>query len=206
MFFQPESVEIEYENESWLSYNSPTLTMTRNTWSDEAAVGKIESGFTRTSGISASGNGRIGTVRFIIVIDIDGFRPGEETLEVPVGGGTAAIMNSAGLTTGLTIGSATITINLEQEEEAEDEFTAIEEDLLKVYPNPASNMLNVHLNGGNDFEKVVIYNTTGQELYNSGPIQTNHQNINVYRWNTGVYFMNVYTKGGVITKRFEVVK
>lgn len=204
-FFKPESVEIEYTDDSWLAYNSPTLTMTRNSWSEVANTGKIESGFTRTSGVAASGLGKIGFVRFIIEDDVEGFRPGQEIQEVTVGGGTATVMNSAGHTSGLTIGEATIQINLAQEE-AKDEYEAIHEDLLKVWPNPTRSVVNVHLNGGNDFEQVIIYNTTGQEVYNSGTILTNHKRVNVHRLGTGIYVMNVFTKGTVITKRFEVLK
>ena len=179
--------------------------MTRNSLNIASNVGVVESGFTRTSGESASGLGKVGMVRFIVSDDIDGFRPGEEIAETTVGGGTSTVMNSAGQMTGMTIGNATITIDLSNKED-KDEFATVNEDLLKVFPNPTKSVINVHLNGRNDFEKVVINNLTGQEVYNSGNILTNHKRINVHNLSNGLYFMNVYTKGGVITRKFEVVK
>ena len=78
--FDGPSLEIEYANESWLTYNSPSLSMSRNNFDEQEGVGLIESGFTRTSGFSATGIGEIGKVRFIVRDDIDGFRPGEEAM------------------------------------------------------------------------------------------------------------------------------
>jgi hypothetical protein len=204
-FFVPQSVSIEYGNDTWLAYNSPTLSMSRNNFDETEGVGLIETGFTRTSGVSATGLGKIGTVRFIVSDDINGFRPGEEEMRVTVGGGSASMMNSAGQTLGVNVGSATIVINLKPDEEV-DENMPISEDLLKVYPNPTQSIVNVHLNGGNEFERVVIYNLTGQQMYDSGNIKTNHKRVNVHQFGNGLYYMSVYTKTGVISKKFEVVK
>ncbi|KAA3633692.1 MAG: hypothetical protein DWQ02_12725, partial [Bacteroidetes bacterium] len=136
--FVPESVKMVFSNSSWLSYNSPILYMTHND-----LEGSFEGAFTRTSGVAASGHGDIGKVELIVVDDIAGFRIGDEPIQAQVGGGISTVMNSAGQTFGMKIGGATIHIVLEQEED----FDKLNPDLLKLSPNPASNFLNVHLNG-----------------------------------------------------------
>lgn len=199
MFFVPESVEIDYGQDSWLSYNSPTLYMTRNN-----QEGLIESGFTRTNGVSASGYGLIGKVRFIVVGDIDGFRIPDEEIEIEIGGGSGKMINSGGNTFGVRIESTTITLKINSEEEAEAQpFT---DDLLKVYPNPAQSIMNVHLNGGNEFDTVVVYNVMGQKVIEKSNVFENHAQINVNSLENGTYFLSIHSAKGVLNRTFEVVR
>ena len=109
--FVPSSVNIDFNTGSWLSYNSPVLHMSNNN-----LEGTMESGFTRTNGISASGHGQIGTLSFVIIDDLDILRTGREALQFKVGGGTSTVMNSAGMTYGINIGEATITIRPSKED------------------------------------------------------------------------------------------
>ena len=199
--FVPASVEVDYSGTSWLAYNSPILHMSHNN-----QEGLMESGFTRTSGISASGEGTIGKVRFVVVTDIDGFRMGDEDqIPVDLGGGNGSVMNSAGQMFGVNVEGFTLYINLENPED-KDENSIVDPDLLKVYPNPVSNFLNVHLNGGNDFEQVVVYNMTGQEVINTGKVMTNRVQLDVSDFENGMYFMSVFTGGDIINKKFEVIR
>jgi hypothetical protein len=197
LFFVPESVSMEFTNSSWLSYNSPILNMTHNDFE-----GNFEGAFTRTSGISASGHGDIGIVRLVVIDDIDGFRIGNEPLQAQVGGGLSTVMNSAGQTFGMKVGGATIHIVFEQEKD----FDKLNPDLLKLSPNPASDYLNIHLNGAQGFENVVVRNVTGQVVYNLGNLEgDNRAQVDVSKWASGMYFVSVYTTEGVISKKFEVI-
>jgi len=141
----PESVDIGFGNGSWLTYNSPNLNMSNNN-----LAGMVETGFTRTNGIAASGYGHIGTVGFVIIEDIDGFRSGDKPLQMTVGGGTSTMMNSAGQTFGVNIQGANIIIRPHEED------APITADQLKVFPNPTNlDFINLHLNGGNEFEREI---------------------------------------------------
>lgn len=197
LFFVPESVKMEFQNSSWLSYNSPILFMTHNNLD-----GKFEGAFTRTSGLSASGHGPVGKVSLVVVDDLAGFRIGDEPVQSQVGGGLSTVMNSAGQTFGMKMGGATIHIVFEQDEH----FDKLNPDLLKLSPNPASNYLNVHLNGAQGFENVVVRNITGQTVYISGNLEgDNRTQIDVSKWQSGLYFVSIYTAEGVISKKFEVI-
>lgn len=197
--FKPEAVELDFSDPSWFSYNSPTLYMSYNN-----QKGLIEGGFTRTSGVSASGFGKIGKLRLVVVEDIAGFRPGDEGIIVELGGGMATAANSGGQNFGVHVGNIQLQILPLSEEEIED--MPLTEDLVKVWPNPAHDLLNVHLNAGQEFERVQIYNLTGQILYDSGQTLARRTQVNVSQLQNGVYILSVITPKGVVNKKFEVVR
>jgi hypothetical protein len=192
----PESVDIRFENSSWLSYNSPQLNMSRNN-----LTGLVETGFTRTNGVAASGHGTIGAVDFVIIEDIDGFRSGDEPLQLTVGGGTSSMMNSAGQMFGVNIQGANIIIRPHEED------APITPKQLKVFPNPTNlDFINLHLNGGNEFERAVIFDLTGRMVYDSGAMLSNRAQLPVSNLRNGMYLLHVYTKDGVLNKKFEVMR
>lgn len=194
------SVSIDYSTDSWLAYNSPVLNMQRNDF-----AGLVESGFTRTNQISATGHGPIGTVRFIVSEDLEGFRDDDGEIVFSVGGGTSTVMNSAGQSYGMRIGSANIRIRLKpQEEETDRPLTA---DQLKVYPNPTQqNFINVHLNGRRDFERVRVFDITGRLMYDSNQVLSNHLQVPTGNLHNGMYVLSVVTADGLLTKKFEVLR
>jgi hypothetical protein len=192
----PESVNIDFGTGSWLSYNSPVLHMSNNNME-----GLLESGFTRTNGISASGYGAVGTLGFIVTDDLDIFKRGEESLSINVGGGTSTVMTGSGMTFGVNIQEAQIILR------PNDEDTPVTEDQLIVYPNPTTlDFINLHLNGGNEFERAQVYDLTGRLLYDSGNMLSNRAQLPVNELHNGIYVLSVYTKSGIINKKFEVMR
>lgn len=198
LVFDPESVKINFQTDSWLGYNSPVLYMTKNNLEN-----KIEAGYTRTSGVSASGHGRIGMLDFVVTEDIEGFRIGSLEKEIEIGGGTSTVMNSAGQQFGIKIGTVTVHIMTDEMAAQQDK---LDPNLLKIGPNPANDFINVHLNGQQQFNRVVVQNVTGQMVFNMENIETNRTQLNVSEYTTGLYFISVYTQEGVITKKFEVIR
>jgi len=101
-----------------------------------------------------------------------------------------------------------LTFNLILDEEEEnDDLTFIDSEKLLVYPNPASDLLTIHLNGlGNEVEQIIVYSVTGQEVYNSGTVQTKRLQLDVADYTDGIYIVKAFTNGGVITKKFKKVK
>ena len=80
-FVEPESVRVEWNSSSWLTYSSPVLHMQHNDFE-----GFLEAGYTRTSGISASGHGEIGKLQAIITDDLIGIRPDSDEISIVIGG------------------------------------------------------------------------------------------------------------------------
>lgn len=193
--FLANSVDVSFSHRGWLAYNSPILFMNRNNMD-----GLLETGFTRTTGRAASGFGEIGTVRFVIRDDINGIRLGTEELSVEVGGGYSTVMNGYGQTSSVAIDKANITIRFQHE------VQPLDDSLLKIWPNPTGDFLNVHLNGGKEFGRIVVYNLMGQTVYNTGNMQARNAQIGVGHLPGGIYVLSVQTPEGIINKKFEVLK
>lgn len=194
------SIEVEFFDQSWLNYNSPVLSMQH-----DDLQGKFEAGFTRTSGLAASGHGAIGKIRLIGEIDVIGIRPGGPVKNtITLGGQIATVMNSAGVTSKVRIGE--ITLNIISPEERPADYNSLDPVLLKLWPNPTSDILNIHLNGSQTFEEFAISDMTGRTMMRSDMLSVNNSTVDVSQWSEGLYFLSVYTKDGVITKKFEVVK
>ena len=194
-------VSVSFENDEWLDYNSPMIGMSKQPFPD-----RIDAGYTRTTGVSGSGYGIIGKVEFIITEDVAGFRLKDNKTTItltPLG-----MMNSGGGTTNTGGNSITLYLDTDNEEEAdENTFTLTSQDKLKVYPNPASDVVNVHLNGSDNLmERVVVYTITGQEVYDSGTVQTKRTQVDVGNLEPGMYLMKVWTNGGMMNQKIEVIR
>ena len=192
-----ESVKVFWNDDAWMNYNSPILSM-----SHEPHPGRLDAGYTRTSGLAATGHGVIGILEFIIVEDITGFRPNEEYSTIQISG---SLMNSGGQNNSL--GQHTLTFSLGMNEEEEDDTRNDIQDNLKVYPNPSSDIINIHLNGQeNLMERIVLYNMVGAEVYDSGNILAKRTRMDVAGLNPGVYVMRVWSNGGMMTAKVEVMR
>jgi len=71
------------------------------------------------------------------------------------------------------------------------------ETIMKLYPNPASNILNLHVPTDVEVTRTVFYNTLGQTLSIS-----NQTRWDVSGFASGIYFLKVFTKSGVNTFTF----
>lgn len=192
--FVPGTAEITFADDSWLAYASPTLDLAK-----EPFDGNIEVGFTRTDGNASSGYGQIATFSIVTTVDIDLFRLENQVVE-PLSI-TATVTNGQGVSKQL--GSDTYQLRLIGEEENKTPEQLDNAQRLVVFPNPTTDVLNLHLNGIADIERYEVYTMTGQLLKN---IQNNTP-LQVKDWNDGIYIVKVYTTdGGVLNKKFEVVK
>ncbi len=191
-----ESVKVLFSDMAWMKYNSPVLSLTH-----EPFPGKLDAGYTRTSGISASGYGIIGVVEFIVIDDIAGNRLKSNATTVTLN--PMGMMNGNGQVFGLNGNSFTMTLNL-NEPPAEKQ---IAEDLLAVFPNPATQIVNLHLNGqGNEMERVILYNMVGAVVFDSGNVQAKRMQLDVSRLQSGVYTARVFANGEVLSKKIEVIR
>lgn len=66
----------------------------------------------------------------------------------------------------------------------------------KIYPNPATDILNIDLNEDLNLEQITIFNNLGQKI-----ITTKQVTINVENLATGLYFIEVMTNQGKATKK-----
>lgn len=75
--------------------------------------------------------------------------------------------------------------------------------ILTVYPNPATDFINISLKGNNTDAFVKIYSALGTEVYSENI--ENFRKIDVSDFKNNVYIINVYSKDELIeTARFVV--
>ena len=78
-------------------------------------------------------------------------------------------------------------------------------DKLNIYPNPANEVINVEfLAFNNEAYKIEIINTLGQVVLNQ-IATTNKVALNINSFNSGVYFVNVYSAKGIVNSQKLIV-
>ena len=70
---------------------------------------------------------------------------------------------------------------------------------LSVYPNPATDVLNISLSNGTSIETVNIYNVSGKLVNNT---KLNGNQIDISQLNNGVYMVEVLTANGTFKTKF----
>ncbi|MCL2289843.1 MAG: DUF2436 domain-containing protein [Bacteroidetes bacterium] len=74
---------------------------------------------------------------------------------------------------------------------------------LKLYPNPVSGVLHVELKDAT-INKVEVYNSLGQIVNTTSGVNDSMFKLNTTSFPTGLYFISVQTKVGIVNKRFIV--
>ena len=194
-----ESVKVFWNDDAWMNYNSPVLTMDHKPY-----PGKLEAGYTRTSGLAATGHGVIGVLEFIVVDDLVPVRVNSLLSNITISGN---LMNSSGQNNSLDEHTLTFSLGLNEDGE-EEEANDLNINNLKVFPNPSTATVNVHLNGGQDnlMERISLYNMVGSQVYDSGSILAKRTYLDVSDLNPGVYVMRVWANGEVLTSKVEVLR
>jgi len=78
-------------------------------------------------------------------------------------------------------------------------------DLIKLYPNPARNILNVEYTAGLQSVKMIIYDHSGKQVYSHiCPGGSTTAAINLGNYEKGFYTLVIYKQGRFITKKFIV--
>ena len=197
LFF--ESVNVYWNDDAWMNYNSPVLSMNHKPY-----AGKLDAGYTRTSGLAATGHGIIGVLEFIVIEDVTGIRPSDEYSVININGN---LMNSSGQNSNLGNHTMTFSLGLNEDGHTEENVGLTTNDL-KVFPNPGKESINIHLNGGQDnlMERIALYNMVGSQVYDSSNILSKRTSLNVSDLNPGVYVLRVWANGEMLTSKVEIFK
>ena len=68
---------------------------------------------------------------------------------------------------------------------------------ISITPNPASNMINIIINSNTIYLKSEVYNMVGQLI-----LESNEKNISIEKLTKSIYFLNILTEKGFVTKKF----
>ncbi|MBZ9777338.1 T9SS type A sorting domain-containing protein [Psychroflexus sp. CAK8W] len=83
---------------------------------------------------------------------------------------------------------------------AQDEFNLVNS--VRLYPNPASDILNLDVSGDSSISEVELFSMLGQKM-NSDFITTDKGiQLDVSALNTGLYLVKIKTENGITTRRF----
>lgn len=198
--FPPELIDSNslmhyFYEDSWFANASSTLQMDM-----QPVEGRLDAGFTRIGPFGASGHGPVASCDFIVEDDIDDFKLDSQVVPLifKISGGTA--MDQNGHIYDVPETEKIIYLDLRKKTEP-----PVVEDLI-VYPNPASDYVNIHLNGQDTFQRIDVYTATGI-LVNRYPLQgTNSTRLSIQGLQAGVYIIVAETTKGKTAQRFEVIK
>jgi hypothetical protein len=76
-------------------------------------------------------------------------------------------------------------------------------DKIRLYPNPANNIVNFE---ANDLKEMQIITISGREVFKSKNVNSGLNTLNVSDLEAGIYLVNLTTVNGVMTKRLEIIK
>jgi hypothetical protein len=188
------SFEMEMYDNTWFTIQSPTLDM--NVHKQD---GKIDVGYTRTTGIGISGYGIIGQLSFIVEEDIHGIKSDELLTRIlqHIYLQDATMEDTYGNKFRVPDAVASFEVLLENKIDPT-------EDKLVLYPNPASDRFTLHFNGNNTIFGVSVYDMTGRLLHQDLNIEQQRYEVNTQRFHPGVHIVKCNTSKGVITKKVTI--
>ena len=202
---------ITFDSRSWLAYNSPVFALT-NSNTDR---GVLEAAYTRTSGKAADGFGKVGTAR-IIVIDIAGIKPpnGSNELQVTLGG-QATGSDANGNAYSLYVEPFTLTIDFSDSKEKATPTLPVEPILspryneggeIDIFPNPATDFVNIKSYRNSLIKTVQLVNMSGQILFESNNINQSELEMSIADRVTGVYYVRVVTENAIFTRKIQILQ
>ena len=191
------ALKMTYYDNTWLNLNTPSMSFEKS-----PQHGRLETAFTRTGGLSASGYGLIGKFDFIIIDIVDGVKPGgKESADMPL---EIKVDNSAYVSgDGQMNEGGTYSIKIPMTKERSEAVKSSERDFF-VYPSPATDRISIHLNGNDVIESFSMVDATGKEVYQSGNVQLEHADLNVAHLPEGFYVVSARTTSGNFVKKIQI--
>lgn len=200
---------LTFDSRSWMAYNSPVFSMANN--NNERGV--MEAAYTRTSGKSADGFGKVGTAR-IIVTDIAGIKPSDGSKEIKVTlGGQATANDASGNSYGLYVEPFLLTIDLSDYKDEtvpspvipllSPRFNGSE---LEIYPNPAFDFVKIKSSQKELIRSVQLVNMAGQILFESHNINAIEMEIPTGSIQTGIYLIRVLTESSSTSRKIQILQ
>lgn len=204
-FFDASASTIEFLNNSWLTYNAPVLSMSRND-----GRGNVSAGFTRTNDLPAHGHGKVGRSKVVVTVDIIGVSPPDSdgNIQVPLYGNAVATTNS-GEKLAVRVKPTVLTIKTRPDLPGLTKETTVKRngaDLL-LFPNPSRDNVNVFKQGDDPLERIQVFSVSGQLVMDSGNISDYQYVIPVKEWLPGIYVARVKVANGeMVTRKIEVIR
>ena len=192
-FIDSSTVTVDFHQDSWLAEGAPFISLGKVPWD-----GRIDAGFARANGNGASGYGVIATTTFIIEDNVEGFKTDDDYIQIPItiSGGTA--MDCDGTMYEIDGDEYILSFDLHN-------INQKKYDLL-VYPNPAQDVVDVHINGKTSIKSINIIDPQGRMIKSYGDIQQKHFQVDVSTLPMGLYYIQVNHNEGVISQLLSLIR
>lgn len=187
------SVEFQFHQDSWLAEGAPFISLAKVPWD-----GRIDAGFARAKGDGATGFGVIATVVFIIEDDVEGFKTNSGKIQIPITLQAGTAMDNEGVMYDVDGDEFILEYDLYSNQEKKYD--------LIVYPNPANNIVNIHLNGKSIIETIDVFDPQGRSISSFNNIGEKHFEFNTNSLSTGLYYLRVKHTEGLMTEVLSVVR
>jgi hypothetical protein len=193
-FINENSLDFEFTPTEWFGRTSPVITMSK-----KSSLSRIDAVVVRTDGIGVSGNGRIGTIKLAIIEDLEGIRPGSNEIPISISLSETVMTDGAGDMYTLDGNAVEIILEVSSDEEI------IGEPNIFVFPNPASDRIQFHANGGDMIRKLELFDSLGR-LVQSQKFVGSPSYVLDQLPPQGIYIAHITTDKGISVEKIQVIK
>ncbi len=199
------SLDVQYLTNSWFTRSHAYLSMTK-----QPKAGVLHTAITNVSPIAedelegfrppgTSGFGSIGQAVMIAEDELEGFKTEDDFVIRRISTNGILLEGIDGERFVLPDTYVDIKVRKKQV------IPVPTEDKLIVYPNPVKGKLTVHFNGRNIINSLIILDQLGKVVETRPGVKQQSIDINTSSYIDGVYFIQVLTETGVITKKVVVL-
>jgi len=183
---------------SWLGTEGTDMISIQH---DFYADGKIEIAVTRTDHNNVDGFGQIGVFGIITIDNLSGKVSLIDTIVFVISDVT--IISNDETIKNVNLGTASVII--EDIGTGIDNYNEVLSSAIKVYPNPASDVINIEINDDININKITLTNMLGELIKEiTHPVESKLL-INTGDYSNGVYFLKIETKEGLVVKKLSIV-
>ena len=194
------SLEITFNNDSWLSHAGPSMQMELQPWE-----GRVDAGFSRVDGKPASGAGLIGNMTFIVEDDIEGFPPPGALIPFNIDIIGVGSSDTKGEIRELEGNMGELFFKVPGGRDLGLRSEAPEPGVLHAYPNPVTEgRLNLHYNGDTNIRRVEMYDASGRMVFGK-VLDNRREELDVSSLPSGLYIVRAVTDDGAFTKKVKVL-
>jgi Secretion system C-terminal sorting domain/Dockerin type I domain/Bacterial Ig domain len=187
------TITTDFSAFTWLSRYDAYLSLSKI-----VERGKLDAGLVRSKGKVASGHGEVGKLRAVVEDNIYGVRA-DDKATVKFHLANAYMVGDNGQPVKLQTKDLEIPLKLGKKADV------LQAQDLVMYPNPASDMVNFHINGVNKIDYVRIMDGAGREVVRVNGVDAKSASIPVGDLR-GFYIAEVMTEKGRVVKKLEIFK
>jgi len=138
----------------------------------------------------------IATIVFIIEDDIEGFKSDDDLIQIPVRLDFAGMTDNEGVLHDLDGTEVMLTLRRDNTPTYD----------LIAYPNPASDFVNLHLNGKTSFTSVSVFDMQGRAVQYVDGLSTKQHQLAVSHLPSGLYVVQAMHTHGVVTEVISIIR